>query len=121
MTSVEAIEILKARRMCAAYVDSEYVDSVDIEAIDIAISALEKQAQEKPLTVLSCGDDVTAIRKELLAAVQLLRNECKNRDPNKDCGSDRCQIWEWCDKLTEENGGGASPCFWPDPEEGGDN
>lgn len=62
MTSVEAIEILKERRMCAAYVDSEYVDIVDIEAIDIAISALEKQAQEKPLTVLSCGDDVTPIK-----------------------------------------------------------
>ena len=57
-------------------------------------------------------------KKELLAAVQLLRNECKNRDPNSDCGSDRCPIWEWCDKLTEANGGGASPCFWPDPEEG---
>lgn len=43
MTNAEAIEILKSRRMCATYVDSEYVDSVDIEAVDMAISALEKQ------------------------------------------------------------------------------
>lgn len=28
MTNAEAIEILKSRRMCAAYVDSKYVDSV---------------------------------------------------------------------------------------------
>lgn len=48
MTNAEAIEILKSRRMCAAYVDSEYVDSVDIEAIDMAISALEKQEGKKP-------------------------------------------------------------------------
>lgn len=49
MTIKEAIEILKSRRMCAAYVDSEYVDSVDIEAIDMAISALEKQEGKKPI------------------------------------------------------------------------
>lgn len=48
MTNTEAIEILKSRRMCAAYVDSEYVDSVNIEAVDIAISALEKQIGKKP-------------------------------------------------------------------------
>jgi hypothetical protein len=58
-----------------------------------------------------------ATKKELFAAVQLLRNECKNRDINKDCGSNGCQIWKWCNKLTEECGGGASPCFWSDPEE----
>ena len=45
----EAIEILKSRRMCAAYVDSEYVDSVAIEAVDTAISALEKQEGKKPI------------------------------------------------------------------------
>ena len=48
MTNAEAIEILKSRRMCAAYVDSEYVDSVDIEAVDVAIAALKKQEEKKP-------------------------------------------------------------------------
>lgn len=58
-----------------------------------------------------------ATKKELVAAVQLLRNECKNRDVNRDCRSNGCPIWKWCDKLTEECGGSASPCFWPDAEE----
>lgn len=49
MTNAEAIEILKSRRMCAAYVDSEYVDSVDIEAVDVAIAALEKHDGKKPI------------------------------------------------------------------------
>ena len=51
MTNAEAIEILKSRRMCAAYVDSEYVDSVDIEAVDVAIAALKKQEEKKPIIV----------------------------------------------------------------------
>lgn len=51
MTNAEAIEILKSRRMCAAYVDSKYVDSVDIEVIDMAISALEKQEGKGPVAV----------------------------------------------------------------------
>lgn len=49
MNNVEAIEILRSRRMCAAYVDSEYVDSIDIAAIDMAISALEKQEKQEKL------------------------------------------------------------------------
>lgn len=57
--------------------------------------------------------------ENLFAAVQFLRNERRNRDPIRDCGSDRCQIWKWCDKLTEECGGHASLCFWPGLWEGG--
>lgn len=64
MTNAEAVEILKSRRMCASYVDSEYVDSIDIEAIDMAIAALEKQEQKKPMTY---ADKVRAMTDEELA------------------------------------------------------
>ena len=64
MTNAEAAEILKSRRMCAAYVDSEYVDSIDIEAIDMAISALKKQEQKIPLTN---ADRIRAMTDEELA------------------------------------------------------
>lgn len=72
MTNAEAIEILKSRRMCAAYVDSEYVDSVDIEAIDMAISALEKQVGKKTIIVETNIYDTEEIHHG--CTVQILRN-----------------------------------------------
>lgn len=72
MTNAEAIEILKTRRMCAAYVDSEYVDSVDIEAVDMAIAALEKQEGKKPIAVETNIYDQEEIHHG--CTVQVLRN-----------------------------------------------
>ena len=60
MTNKEAIEILRRHASWPLWSLEAH------KALDMAIAALEKQAQEKPLTVLPCGDDVTLECNSLL-------------------------------------------------------